>query len=79
MITVRENGQYCVRMEDSRDGVIEETQAMKKIELTQPQEGCQYQEAIISILMVKEGRKEALVCFQIMWMGVVHLNEKLRT
>jgi hypothetical protein len=38
-------------VEDSGDGVIEEIEVIEKIELTQPQEGCQYQGMILSILL----------------------------
>jgi hypothetical protein len=34
MIKGRENGQYCGRVDDSRDGVIEGIEAMEKLELT---------------------------------------------
>jgi hypothetical protein len=48
-------------VEDSGVGVIEEIEAMEKIELTQPQEGCQSQEMIFSITLVGKIRQEAFV------------------
>jgi hypothetical protein len=41
-------------VEDSGDGVIEKIEAIEKIELTQLQEGCQHQEMVLLILLVKE-------------------------
>jgi hypothetical protein len=41
-------------VEDGRDEVTEEIEAMEKTELTKPQEGCQHQEMVLFILLVKK-------------------------
>jgi hypothetical protein len=60
-------------VDGSRDVVIEEIEAMEKIELTQPQEGCQYQELILSIPLVEKIRQKASIFFKDYLMGMVHL------
>jgi hypothetical protein len=52
MIKVRENGQSCFGVEVSGYGIIEDIRGDGEVTLTEPQEGFEHQEMIISTLLV---------------------------